>query len=57
MGRNLFSHNEIHLETPIGAGDEVPLILNETMQDAGNNFLKTVLVEAEAVIVNSWAEK
>ena len=57
MERSLSVHDEILLETPVEAGDEVALILNETMRDAGNHFLKTVLVEAEAVIVNSWPEK
>jgi DNA polymerase I-like protein with 3'-5' exonuclease and polymerase domains len=56
MERNLSVHHEILLETPIEAGDEVALILMK--QDAETTrFLKTVPAEAEAVIVNSWADK
>jgi hypothetical protein len=33
------------------------LILKETMEEAGRSFLKVVPVEAEVVVVESWAEK
>jgi len=50
-------HDEILLETPIEVTDEVALILKETMEEAGTSFLKVVPIEAEVVIVGSWAEK
>jgi DNA polymerase I-like protein with 3'-5' exonuclease and polymerase domains len=50
-------HFEILLETPIEATDEVALILKRRMEEAGRNFLKIVPVQAEVVIVDSWAEK
>jgi len=45
------------LEAPIEAEDEVALILKDTMEEAGTALLKTVPVEAEIVVVSSWAEK
>lgn len=33
------------------------LILKDTMEEAGTALLKTVPVEAEIVVVSSWAEK
>ena len=50
-------HDEILLEVPIEATDEVALILKETMEETGRSFLKTVPIEAEVVIVGSSAEK
>jgi DNA polymerase I-like protein with 3'-5' exonuclease and polymerase domains len=50
-------HDEILLEAPIEATDEVALILKETMEEAGRFLLKTVPVEAQVVIVDSWAEE
>ena len=50
-------HDEILLETPIEATDEVALILKETMEEAGRTLLKIVLVEAEVVVVGSWVKK
>jgi DNA polymerase I-like protein with 3'-5' exonuclease and polymerase domains len=50
-------HDEILLEAPIEATDEVTYILKETMEEAGKSFLKIIPVEAEVVVVGSWAEK
>jgi DNA polymerase I-like protein with 3'-5' exonuclease and polymerase domains len=57
MKRSLCVHDEILLEAAIEATDEVALILKQTMEEAGKALLKTVPVEAEMVIVDSWAEK
>lgn len=57
MERNLCIHDEIVLEAPIESMDEVGLILQETMEEAGNAMLKIVPVEAEVVVAGSWAEK
>jgi DNA polymerase I-like protein with 3'-5' exonuclease and polymerase domains len=57
MVRSLCVHDEILLEAPIEAMDEVALILKDTMEVAGRSLLKIVPVEAEVVIVESWAEK
>ena len=57
MERSLCIHDEILLEVPIEATDEVAPILKDTMEEAGSVFLKIVPVEAEVVIANSWAEK
>jgi DNA polymerase I-like protein with 3'-5' exonuclease and polymerase domains len=54
---DLILHDEILLEVPIEATDEVALILKETMEQAGRASLKTVPVEAQVVIVDSWTEK
>jgi hypothetical protein len=35
----------------------VALILKDTMEEAGRALLKIIPVEAEVVIVDSWAEK
>lgn len=35
----------------------VVLSLKDTMEEAGWSFLKIIPVEAEAVVVDSWAEK
>jgi len=50
-------HDEVLLEAPIEATDEVVLILKDTMEEAGGALLKIVPVEAEVVIADSWAEK
>ena len=50
-------HDEIIVETKARIAGEVPLILKQTMEEAGRSFLKVVPVEAEVVIVGSWAEK
>ena len=43
------SHNEILLEAPIEATDEVALILKNTMEEDGRVFLKIVSVKAELI--------
>jgi hypothetical protein len=48
---------EILPEAPIELTDEVVLILNDTTEEAGRALLEVVPVEAEVVIVGSWAEK
>jgi DNA polymerase I-like protein with 3'-5' exonuclease and polymerase domains len=50
-------HDEILLETPIESTDEVARILKRIMKEAGGSFLKIVPVEAEVVIVDSWADE
>ena len=50
-------HDEILLEAPVEAADEMILILKEIMEEAGSVFLKVAPVKAEVVIANSWAEK
>ena len=57
MERNLCVHDEIVLEAPIESMDEVGLILQETMEEAGNAMPKIVPGEAEVVVAGSWAEK
>ena len=37
--------------------DSVALILKDTMEEVGGALLKIAPVEAEVVIVGSWAEK
>ena len=57
---NQRSPSTLRTNIPFGlieATDEVVLILNETMDEARSVFLKTVPVEAEVVIANSWSEK
>ena len=50
-------HDEILLEAPIEATEEVAEILERTMEEAGKTFLKILQVEAEVVVVDTWAEK
>lgn len=50
-------HDEIILEAPIEAEDQVALILKETMELAGREFLKMVPVLAEVIVGGSWAQK
>jgi DNA polymerase I-like protein with 3'-5' exonuclease and polymerase domains len=57
MERSLCVHDETLLEASIEATDEVALILKETVEEAGRIFPKTVPVEAQVVLVDSWAEK
>jgi DNA polymerase-1 len=54
---SLCVHDEILLEAPVEAADEVALTLKRTMEEAGSVFLKIVPVEAEVVIANCWAER
>jgi len=50
-------HDEIPPEAPIEPTDEVALALKKTMEEAGRTLLKIAPVEAEVVVVDSWAEK
>jgi len=50
-------HDEIILEAPIEGEDEVVVILKETMEEAGREFLEKVPVVAEITVGNSWAHK
>lgn len=56
MKRSLCVHDEILLETPIEAVDEVALTLKDTMEEAGKGLLKIVPVEAQVFIVGSWVK-
>ena len=57
MERDLCIYDEILLEVPIEATDEVALILKEIMEEAGKNFFKIVPIEADVVIVDTWTGK
>jgi DNA polymerase I-like protein with 3'-5' exonuclease and polymerase domains len=57
MERDLCIHDEILLEVPIEATDEVAFILKETMEEVGRSFLKIVPVEVQVVVAVSWPEK
>jgi DNA polymerase I-like protein with 3'-5' exonuclease and polymerase domains len=57
MERSLCIHDKILLEAPIEATNEVALILKETMVGTGKTLLKTVPVEAQVVIVDSWSQR
>lgn len=48
-------HDEIVLEVPVAQADRAGQILVQTMVAAGQQFLKEVPVEVEAVICNNWA--
>ena len=50
-------HDEIIVETKSRIANEVPLILKQTMEDAGRALLKIVPVEAEVVVADTWAGK
>lgn len=50
-------HDEIILECPADSAEEVARILSSEMVAAGEEFLKTIPVEAEASIGDSWADK
>ena len=52
-----FAGKKAVLKSPIEATDEVALILKETMEVLGMFFRRIVPVEAEVVVVDSWAEK
>jgi DNA polymerase I-like protein with 3'-5' exonuclease and polymerase domains len=57
MERSLCVHDEILLEAPIEATDEVAPILKETMEEAGRALLKIASVKVEVVVADSWEEK
>ena len=50
-------HDEIILEVPEPSAKEISLILEQTMIEAGNYYLKKVPVEVDFSIADSWAEK
>lgn len=50
-------HDEIVLECPDESSDQIAKLLKETMEKAGERYLKDVPVIAEALIADSWAEK
>jgi len=54
MERSLCVYDEILLEAPHEATDEVAPILKETMEDAGRTILKIIPVEAQVVAVDSF---
>ena len=51
------THDEILLEAPSEATDEVALTLKRTIEETGSVFLKTVPVEGKVVVVDSWVGK
>lgn len=50
-------HDEIILEAPEPRAEEVKKILEDTMKEAGQYYIKLVPVEVECHICDSWAEK
>lgn len=50
-------HDEILLEVPENNVQEAAAILKDTMEKAGQYYLKQVPVIAETIIADSWAEK
>lgn len=50
-------HDEILLEVPEANANDAARILKETMEAAGRKYLKLVPVEADASVVDSWADK
>lgn len=50
-------YEEILLEIPIETEDEVAMIVKETMEQAGRDFLEEVPVVVEVVVGRSWVEK
>ncbi len=50
-------HDEIILEVPDQMVNDVAIILQRTMIEAGKAFLRRVSVEVEVTIGESWAEK
>lgn len=50
-------HDEIILEAPEKDCSELSVILQDCMVKAGQKFLKRVLVEADANVCDSWADK
>jgi hypothetical protein len=45
------------MQAPIPVANGVVLILEETREKAGRTFLKIAPIEAEVLVVVSWAEK
>ena len=50
-------HDEVLLEAPIEATEEMAQTLKRIMEKAGQTFLKALPVGAEVVVVDTWAEK
>jgi DNA polymerase I len=50
-------HDEILLEAPENAAEQVAQILQQVMEQAGQRYLRKVPVKAEVAVVSSWAEK
>ena len=50
-------HDEIVLECDESLSEETALLLRETMEAAGERYMKDLPVIAEASIAESWAEK
>lgn len=50
-------HDEIILECPQGVVDEAAAILKEVMIKAGEKYLKTVPVEVDVSVGDSWGDK
>jgi len=50
-------HDEIILEAPEEKAEEMKKILEDAMKEAGQYYIKSVPVEVEGNICNSWAEK
>ena len=57
MERDICICDEILLEVPIEEEDEVALIPKEMMEEAGRMPLKIVSVEAQVLVVGSWAKR
>jgi DNA polymerase I-like protein with 3'-5' exonuclease and polymerase domains len=50
-------HDEIILEAPEEKAEEMKKILEDAMKEAGQYYIKSVPVEVEGNICDSWAEK
>ncbi len=50
-------HGKIIIEAKAEIAEEVALILKETMEEAEEVLLKTVLIDTEVVVVGSKGEK
>ena len=50
-------HGKIIIEAKAEIAEEVALILEKIMEEAERVLLKAVPVEAQVVVVDSWAEK
>ena len=50
-------HDEIILEAPINKAYIAAAILQESMIEAGQHYLKSVPVGVDVKVVDNWAEK
>ena len=48
-------HDEVLVEAPKVQADEVAEIVENTMKEAGNRFLRHVPLEVEVTIAHNWA--